>query len=234
MPSTARSLTRRKSPQARAGDWAAMVASDYPRFASGVALPIAVGCGPPSLLLRRPHSRARPSDRPIHAVAPCRAAYLPSHALRPARPMHRLPAEQIPYQNPPARALFRCAVRMSCAVRPPSAGCGPTPRRAGAAQSRHRRIARERLVALQHDQPVLIGLVVVEPGRTHDRIGQAARANQTLGASLPVVRAPAVGRPDRRHERDAHLASAEVRQARCAPRRNPPPLLPLDRHRFHG
>lgn len=48
-------------------------------------------------------------------------------------------------------------------------------------------IAGQRFVALQHHQPVLIRLIVVEPGRTHDRVGQAARANQALGAPLPVV-----------------------------------------------
>jgi hypothetical protein len=88
------------------------------------------------------------------------------------------------------------------------------------------------LVALQHDEPILIGLVVVELGGAHDRVMKAARPNETLGALLPVVRTFAVSRGYSRHERDARFAPCKYgKDITHAPIIEPLPP-PSDFHRF--
>lgn len=42
-------------------------------------------------------------------------------------------------------------------------------------------------VALQKYEPMFIGGIKVEPAGTHDRVRQAAGANEPLGAARPVM-----------------------------------------------
>src|SRR5271165_6644018 len=67
-------------------------------------------------------------------------------------------------------------------------------------------------IALQQDEPVLVGAVVIEPAGAHDCVRQSAGAHQSLGAPLPimsfsglVVFAGAVCDSDGGHQRDAHF-----------------------------
>ncbi len=71
-------------------------------------------------------------------------------------------------------------------------------------------------VALEEVQLVLVGGVVVEPARSHDRVVRSARPQEPFGASFPVVGLGgsvvlpfAVGDADRRHQGDPDATSAE-------------------------
>ena len=81
-----------------------------------------------------------------------------------------------------------------------------------------RRAGLARIALQQHGHP-LVGMVIVEPARPNDGEGPSARANQSLGPALPVMRlrmtivaASSVGDTDRGHERDASWAPVERRQ----------------------
>jgi hypothetical protein len=62
---------------------------------------------------------------------------------------------------------------------------------------------------LQHDELLLVGIVVVEPAGTHDRVRQAAGAHEPLAAPLPVVSGGVLGNADRGHQRDPRLTGSE-------------------------
>jgi hypothetical protein len=74
-------------------------------------------------------------------------------------------------------------------------------------------------VALQEDEVMLVGRVVVEPAGPHDRVGHAAGANESFGPALPVVRlggavipSEPLGHADRGHQRDARIARVKRSQ----------------------
>src|SRR5512132_2158714 len=74
-------------------------------------------------------------------------------------------------------------------------------------------------VALQQDKSQVIGLVVIEPSGSHDRVRMTAGPDQPLRAALPVmglggavVGAGAVGDADRRHQGDARRPGAKSDQ----------------------
>src|SRR5271156_5521993 len=66
---------------------------------------------------------------------------------------------------------------------------------------------------------MFVGFVVVEPARTHDRVRQSARTNQSLRTSFPIVRfrgaivgTGAIGDSDGSHERDTRCSRTKRRK----------------------
>ena len=133
---------------------------------------------------------------------------------------------EVPARSEPVHARRRA--RRWCSPRRVSSGCRSGPARSGAGDRPRRWHSPAcRVSPCRNTIRLLVGRLVVEPAGSHDRVRVAAGPDESLGATLPVVRlggavvgAVPVGDADRGHEGDPHRSGRRRRPARCVLRRN--------------